>query len=75
MRRWIAIAVVLVALTGTGLNAARNTPAIVTPICRFLHFYQIAQNESAPMRLWERVVYSLILTESDTGENGAAPVS
>jgi hypothetical protein len=65
MRRWIVVAAMLAALTGTGLKAARNTPAIATPICRFLHFYQEAENESAPMRLWERVVYSLILTEAN----------
>ena len=68
MRRWIAIAAVVLIAAASGVKAARAAPSVVTPVCRFIRLYRASENENAPMHVWERLIYAFILAKEPPDE-------
>ncbi len=57
----MAIALVFAAVS---LRAMAN-PSVRRPVVQFIHFYEQSQSaDPAGMSLWERVMYSLLMTET-----------
>lgn len=63
----------LMLVAGSGVKAV-STPAITRPVCRFIYFYENAETTNAPMRLWERLLYSFVLSKSKAAEDRACVV-
>ena len=62
LRKRILVAAALVIIGLAGVKAANARCAITRPVTRFIHFYQVTENAAAPMSIWERVMFSLMLT-------------
>ena len=64
-RKRILVAVLLTVTGLAGVRAACAHSAITRPVSRFIHFYQVTENPAAPMSVWERVLFSLVLANRD----------
>jgi hypothetical protein len=65
MRRstsWRQIALILAVACGLASVKAMANPSIRRPVAQFIYFYQ----QTDDMHLWERVVYSWLLSEETT---------
>jgi hypothetical protein len=46
---------------------AMAKPSVRRPVAQFIHFYEQSQSvDTAGMSVWERVMYSLLMTESNS---------
>jgi hypothetical protein len=61
----------IVAALACGLASAKvmANPNVRRPVAQFIYFYQQAQDIGDDMNLWERVVYSCLLTKTTAASN------
>jgi hypothetical protein len=59
-------------LLGGVLLVGMERAPIPCSVCKFVQSYQTVENTHAPMRLWERLVYSFALTKQREAERKSA---
>ena len=64
IRYWKRTAAIVALLGATASVKVMADPCVQRPVTRFIYFYQ----QSDDMNLWERVVYSLLLTQTTSSQ-------
>ena len=63
-REWKRVAMILALACGFASVRVMANPSVRRPVAQFIYFYQQNGDIHADMNLWERVVFSCLLTKT-----------